>query len=193
MTPKCRKQMSMIFRGSRALVASDTSPRRGEVGSRLRARPCASADPPGSCRCPYPSKAGPLRPSSRSSTLRAEMTLCWSSPAAGGIAVRWSLSASGDIRRAGLRKNGSLQTAQGFDRPQCRPGAGALARGARADDCGQQRLCLRIRQPVRPAELALRCPLPSCNRRQLCGPPALHRWARKPRSKARSLPCAAAD
>jgi hypothetical protein len=36
MTPKCRKQMSMIFRGSRALVASDTSPRRGEVGSRLR-------------------------------------------------------------------------------------------------------------------------------------------------------------
>jgi hypothetical protein len=38
MTPKCRKQMSMILRGSRALVASVTSPGRGEVGSRLRRR-----------------------------------------------------------------------------------------------------------------------------------------------------------
>jgi hypothetical protein len=34
MTPKCRKQMPMILRGSRALVASVTSPRRGEVASR---------------------------------------------------------------------------------------------------------------------------------------------------------------
>ena len=33
-------------------------------GGSSNVRPCASAGPPGCCRCPYPSEAGPLRPSS---------------------------------------------------------------------------------------------------------------------------------
>ena len=53
------------------------------------------------------------------------------------LRVRRSVSPFGDIGRAGLRKDRPLQAAQGADRSQCRPGAGALARGARADDCRQ--------------------------------------------------------
>jgi hypothetical protein len=37
------------------------------------------------------------------------------------------------------------QTAQGAARPQCSPGAGALARTTRADDRGQQQLSARLR------------------------------------------------
>ena len=61
------------------------------------------------------------------------------------LVVAWALAAlrsggpssSCDIRRAGFGKDGPFEAAQSSDRSQCRPGAGALARGARADDCRQ--------------------------------------------------------
>ena len=50
-----------------------------------------------------------------------------------------ALSAAGDLGRAGLGQDRAVEAAQGADRSQRRPGAGALARAARAHDCRQQR------------------------------------------------------
>ena len=102
--------------------------------------------PPGLLPLPLPERGGSIEALNSFLNLPSRndfvLIVAWLLAA---LRVRRPLSPSGDIRRAGLGKDGSVKAAQGADRSQCRPGAGALARGARTDDCSQQQLSARIR------------------------------------------------
>jgi hypothetical protein len=55
--------------------------------------------------------------------------------AAGRVAIRRSLSAARNIRRARLGEDSSIKVPQGAGRSQCGRGQSAAARGTRTDDC----------------------------------------------------------
>ena len=94
--------------------------------------------------------------SSQPRRLRARRRL-----AVGGAASRRSLSAPGDIGRAGLGEDRPLENVAGAGRSQRRPGAGAAAGGARTVHRRQQRPRPGLRQSHRLAALAVGYALPA--------------------------------